>query len=112
MASNYSVKVALKPLQSGKVWSLPIPTCFEKCSTTQCFITLKLYDIDDSKSCEQDVDIVNTLMHTDMVLLASNVFYPVSFTQIELPTVKITVTDITQVTSSSATVRNTLTCST
>lgn len=41
-----------------------------------------------------------------MALLASNVFYPVSFTEVTLPTVKITIIDISQVTSTSATVRH------
>ena len=40
-----------------------------------------------------------------MELLASNVFYPVSFTKVELTTTKVTLIDINQVTSTSATVR-------
>lgn len=87
LADIYFVKVALKPLQSGEVWSLPIAMCFSKCSTAQCFMSLKLYDTDNN-----------------MTLLASNTFYPVSFTEVVLPIAKITVTDISQATPNSATI--------
>lgn len=66
MAGNYSVKVTLKPLQSGKVWSLPIATCFEKCSTTQCFMVLRLYntayDAVSGEGCEEDINIINAII--------------------------------------------------
>lgn len=104
MDSNYSVKIALKPFQSGQVWSLPITKCFEKCSTTLCFMTLNLYDIDKSKNTEYIVSLVLNNFYLDMSLLASNVFYPVSFTEVELPTAKIAVTNVSQVTATSATV--------
>lgn len=39
-----------------------------------------------------------------MTLLASNTFYPVSFTEVVLPIAKITVTDISQATPNSATI--------
>ena len=55
MAGNYSVEAMLKPLQAGQVWSMPIAKCFEKCSTAQCFMTLNLYNANNSsKDCNKD----------------------------------------------------------
>ena len=68
MASNYSVKVTLKPLQSGQVWSLPIATCFEKCSATQCFMVLRLYNAaygtDNGEGYKGDINIINVIIQT------------------------------------------------
>ncbi|XP_065912906.1 beta-mannosidase-like [Dysidea avara] len=84
---NYTVKVPLKPLQSGQVWSLPMSQCFQTCSTTDCFLVIKMYDMDNN-----------------MMELASNAFYPVSFSQVKLPMVEITVTGVNQVSATSASI--------
>ena len=73
-------------------------------------MTLKLYNAeyenrDDGENSEKVID--NVIMHNHTGILASNVFYPVSFTKVVLPTAKITVTDVNQVTSTTATVRDT-----
>ena len=51
MVKNYTVKVPLKPLQSGQVWSLPMSQCFQTCSATDCFLVIKMLDMDNSETC-------------------------------------------------------------
>ena len=72
-------------------------------------MTLSLYN-DSSKGCTCDEEDDFLDFHClGKEQLATNVFYPVSFSEVTLPTAKITITDINQDTSTSATVRDTTT---
>ena len=67
---------------------------FQTCSSTDCFLVI-MYDMDNSE--------IIHMLYIDMMVLASNAFYPISFRQ-ELPVAKITVTGVSQVSASSASV--------